>query len=96
MAKVEKALVPNESGFYSIPADGGAYWTFGTSDGKYGEFAKWKDAFFSVNKGGYVWAKSGTDKGVMFVEMIKDLAAQMVAKHQEGCEEEETSDDFDD
>ena len=34
------ALTPNKKGFYSIPADGGRYWTFGTSIGKYGEFAR--------------------------------------------------------
>lgn len=48
-------LTANENGFISVPADGGDYWTFGTSDGKFGEFAKYKDTFFSVNK----WAEFG-------------------------------------
>jgi len=76
-AKVKKALEPNENGYYSIKVDGGKYWTFGTSVGKYGEFAKYKDTFFSVNKGSYLYAKAGTEKGKAFVEMINDMLTQM-------------------
>lgn len=78
-ARVEACKVPNKDGFLSIPADGGAYWTIGTSEGKFGEFAKFKDTFLSVNKGGYVWAKVGTPKAEAFVEMIDTLVAQMEA-----------------
>lgn len=75
--KVQACLIPNKSGYYSIPADGGRYWTIGTSDGKYGEFAKHKDTIFSVNKGGYVYAKEGTEKGEKFVEFLNAMIAEM-------------------
>lgn len=87
--RVEAALTPNAAGFYSIPADGGKYWTFGTSTGKYGEFAKWNGTFFSVNKGGFLWAKEGTDKGEAFVAMLTELIKNMKAKHEESITEEE-------
>lgn len=79
--RLESCLVANEKGFYSIPADGGSYWTFGTSEGKYGEFAKYGDTLFSVNSLGCIWAKEGTDKAVKFVEMIKSLLSQMDKDH---------------
>lgn len=81
IGKLELYLIPNDKGFYSIPADGGNYWTFGTSDGKYGEFAKYKDTFFSVNTVGFVWAKAGTEKGEKFVQMIQDMINEMKACH---------------
>lgn len=87
-AKLESALTPNEAGFLLIPADGGRYWTFGTSEGKYGEFAKWDDTFFSVNKAGYVWAKSNTEKGDKFVAMIKALLDQMANDHRSVVDED--------
>ena len=77
IAKAESFLQPNEAGYVSIPADGGNYWTFGTSDGKYGEYAKIGDVFFSVNKGGYLYAKADTEKGAALVEGIKRLIADM-------------------
>ena len=86
-AKLEAALTPNENGFLSIPADGGRYWTFGTSEGKFGEFAKYGDTFFSVNKAGFIWAKVGTEKAEKFVEMINALLNQMAIDHRP-CEEE--------
>lgn len=89
-SKVELFLEPNENGFYSIPADGGNYWTIGTSEGKYGEFAKFKDTFFSVNRGGYVWAKVGTEKAEKFVEMVKDMLNKMIETNNarfDDCEE---------
>ena len=75
--KVQKCLEPNEKGFYSIPVDGGKYWTLGTSEGKFGEFIKSGDTFFSVNKAGYAWAKVGTDKGNAFVEMLNNMISKM-------------------
>lgn len=75
---VKAAMQPNEKGFYSIAADGGKYWTIGTSEGKFGEFAKFENTFFSVNKGGYVWAKVGTEKGQMFVKMLERMLADMI------------------
>ena len=84
--KAEAALTPNEKGFYSIPADGGKYWTFGTSEGRYGEFAKWHNTFFSVNRGGFLWAKEGTPKAEAFKEMINEMIADMKRTHQEHIE----------
>lgn len=81
--KVEAAMIPNENGFYSIPADGGKYWTFGTSEGKYGEYAKIGDTFFSVNKGGFLWAKEGTDKADKFIEGMKGMIEHMKKTHEE-------------
>lgn len=75
--KLSEFLKANESGYISIPADGGKYWTFGTSDGKFGEFAKIGDTCFSVNKGGYLYAKAGTDKGDKLIEGIKALIESM-------------------
>ena len=86
-------LNANENGFISVPADGGDYWTFGTSDGKFGEFAKYKDTFFSVNKMGRIWAKEGTEKAAKLVEMINDLLAKMKETNKEhsmaGCNSDE-------
>lgn len=85
--KVEAAM-KEHNGYYSIPADGGKYWTFGTSEGKYGEFAKIEGTIFSVNKGGYVYAKADTEKGEKFVSAMRNLINTMNEKHREGCEEE--------
>lgn len=71
------ALTPNKKGFYSIPADGGRYWTFGTSIGKYGEFMRWKETCFSVNSVGNAWVKVGTPKAEKFIEMISELIEKM-------------------
>lgn len=75
--KARLALEPNEKGFYSIPADGGKYWTIGTSEGRYGEYAKFGDTFLSVNDWGYVWAKVGTPKADAFVAMINRMIDDM-------------------
>lgn len=85
-AYVEAALEPNENGYYSIASDGGKYWTFGTSEGKYGEFAKIGDTFFSVNRGGYLYAKEGTEKGEAFVKAIKGFLQAMINKNNERAE----------
>lgn len=76
-AKVEQYLEANEKGYYSFSVDGGRYYTIGTSEGKYGEYAKVNDTFFSVNKGGYMYAKADSDKGVKFVEALKDMINEM-------------------
>ena len=76
-AKVEQYLEANEKGYYSFPVDGGRYYTIGTSEGKYGEYAKVNDTFFSVNKGGYMYAKADSDKGAKFVEALKDMIDEM-------------------
>lgn len=87
--KIKAHLVPNDAGYYSIPADGGKYWTIGTSNGKYGEFAKYNGVFLSVNKGGFVYAKEGTDKADAFVAMIEELILAMEEKNAERADEEE-------
>ena len=87
--KVKAYLEPNENGFYSIPADGGKYWTFGTSVGKYGEFAKYKDTFLSVNKDGYIYAKEGTEKADAFRDMLNGLIESMKEHHAETCKQVE-------
>lgn len=69
-------MTANEKGFYSIPCDS-KYLTIGTSEGRYGEYAKYEDTFISVNKGGYVWAKEGTAKADAFVEMLKAILKSM-------------------
>lgn len=86
--KVRACLTPNENGYYSIPADGGKYWTIGTSEGKFGEFAKFNDTFLSVNKGGYVYAKEGTEKAEAFVAMLNHLLGQMEEMNAERADEE--------
>lgn len=78
-AKAAAYLEPNEAGFYSIPADGGKYWTIGTSNGKFGEYAKFGDTFLSVNSRGMVWAKQGTPKADAFVAMINRMLSDMQA-----------------
>lgn len=86
---VKSYLEPNEKGFYSIPADGGKYYTIGTSTGKFGEFAKFGDTFLSVNNGGYVYAKAGTEKADAFVAMVNDMLNNMIKKNNERAEVEE-------
>lgn len=89
--RVRSAMKPNERGYYSIIADGGKYWTIGTSKGKFGEFAKFKGTFFSVNNGGYVYAKVDTEKGDMFIEMLKTMLKNMI----EYCEKKITRENED-
>lgn len=90
--RVEAYMVPNEAGYYSIPADGGKYWTFGTSTGKYGEFARIGETIFSVNKGGFLYAKAGTDKAEKFVEGLKAMIQAMKDRHAEALATEEEED----
>lgn len=78
-----------ENGFYTIPADGGNYWTLGTSNGKFGEFAKWGQTFFSVNSIGNIWAKAGTEKGEAFLRMIDGLVASMRGYDPRECSEDD-------
>lgn len=80
--KVAACLVA-ENGYYSIPADGGKYWTFGTSEGRFGEFAKFRDTFFSVNSFGMIYAKEGTEKGEKFVEMLTKMIDDMKEANEE-------------
>lgn len=88
--RVKSYLIPNEKGFYSIPADGGKYWTIGTSTGKFGEFAKFNDVYLPVNRAGFVWAKVGTEKEKTFLAMVNRLLMDMIKrKEQDNISEEE-------
>lgn len=75
--KVQTYLQPNENGYFSFPVDGLKYWTIGTSNGKYGEFCKIGDTIFSVNKGGFMYAKVGTDKADKFVDSLNAMIEKM-------------------
>ena len=81
--RAERSLTANEKGYYSIATDGGKFWTIGTSDGKYGEFANIGGTIFSVNRGGFAWAKAGTEKGDAFVKAIEGMMAKMNEMNQE-------------
>ena len=83
MHKIEGALKPSADGFLSIQCDGGDYWTIGTSDGKFGPYAKFNDTFFSVNRGGFAWVKVGSAKEEAFKAMILRLLSDMRRKHLE-------------
>lgn len=88
LEKVEFYSHP-KNGYFSIPCDGGKYWTFGTTKGKYGEFAEWDGIIFSVNSAGYLYAKEGSEKGNKFIEMLNDLRASMIKKAEERAKEAE-------
>ena len=75
--KVQAFLNPNENGYYSFPVDGNKYWTIGTSNGKFGEFARIGETIFSVNKGGYMYAKVGTAKAEAFVKALNWMVEEM-------------------
>ena len=79
------ALNPNAQGFYSI-ATNTKYFAFGTSEGKFGEYAKWNGHFFSVNNGGYIYAKAGTEKADAFVAMVNALLNEMRKMREEQIE----------
>lgn len=91
--KVQRCLEANENGFYSIPADGGKYWTIGTNEGKFGEFAKYQDTCFSVNRGGFVYAKAGTEKGDKFVEFLNSMIEFMHKLNEERVAQLEEDED---
>lgn len=74
---VRETLTPNKDGYYAIATDAGEYWTIGTSIGKYGEYAKIGETLFSVNKGGYMYARKGTPKGDLFLKAINDMISAM-------------------
>ena len=91
--RMESYLTPNKNGFYSMPADGGKYYTIGTNKGRYGEFALFDGVCLSVNSYGFVWAKVGTEKAETFVKLVKGLIEAMMKRDEERaivdeCEEE--------
>ena len=91
--RMESYLTPNKNGFYSMPADGGKYYTIGTNKGRYGEFASFDGVCLSVNSCGFVWAKVGTEKAETFIKLVKGLIEAMMKRDEERaivdeCEEE--------
>lgn len=86
--RVKAFLEPNEKGFYSIPVDGGKYYTIGTSNGKFGEFCKINGTCFSVNGGGFAWAKVGSEKAEKFVEAINAMVEEMEKINMSRCKED--------
>lgn len=93
ISELKYCLKPNEQGFYSIETQNGKYWELGTSQGKYGEYIKIGDTFFSVNKLGYAWAKVGTEKGEKFVYYIKKFINNCLIQHY-GEEDAVNCDDY--
>lgn len=75
------SLTPDEKGFYSIECDGGKYWTIGTSEGKFGEYAKFNDTFFSVKDCGIynsrIYVHKDSPKLAMFLEMVNLMIRDM-------------------
>lgn len=87
-----KSFLVEKNGYLSMPADGGRYYTIGTSKGKFGEFAKIGDEYLSVNSAGYVWAKVGTPKEETFKKLVNTLLKNMTERYYGTDEEDE---DFD-
>ena len=81
--RMESYLTPNKNGFYSMPADGGKYYTIGTNKGRYGEFALFDGVRLPVNSYGFVWAKVGTEKAETFIKLVKGLIEAMMRRDEE-------------
>ena len=92
---IKASLIPNENGYYSIATDGGKYWTIGTSEGRYGEFCKIGEIIFSVNRGGYAYAKEGTEKGEAFVKALESFLKAMINKNNSRVEALEDNEEED-
>lgn len=80
--KIADCLIA-KNGWYSINTNGGDYWTLGTSNGKYGEFAKFDGTFFSVNEKGFICVKEDSDKAEAFKSMINSLLNAMKKENEE-------------
>ncbi len=75
--KIKKGLEVNENGYMSLPIQGGKHYQIGVSEGKYGLYAKYDNTFFSVNSGGYIYAKKGTPKGDVYEKMLNHVLYDM-------------------
>ena len=89
VAMIEAGLTPNAKGYCSIPANGGKYYTFGTSEGQYGEFARHGSTYFSINRGGYIYVKVDSPKYGAYVEMLKGMIEAMNKKNAERTVEDD-------
>ena len=74
---------PTKSGYYGIPADGGKYWKFGVSAGKYGNYVRIGNQIFPVNKAGYIWVRQGGEKEAAFKDMLQTMIEAMQQKQEE-------------
>ncbi len=89
VSMVQDGLIANENGYCSIPVDGGKFYTIGTSIGRYGEFARHGSTCFSVNQGGYIYAKVGTEKYEAYVSMLDGIIEAMNKKNAERIVEDD-------
>ena len=80
---VRKHMEPTKSGYYGIPADGGKYWKFGVSAGKYGNYVRIGNQIFPVNKAGYIWVRQGGEKEAAFKDMLQTMIEAMQQKQEE-------------
>ena len=71
-----QSFLTERNGYISIPV-ATKHWTFGTTNGKYGEFCKINGTIFSVNAGGFCYAKAGTDKGEALCKAIASIIDEM-------------------
>ena len=90
--KVRECMQPNSEGYYSIPVDGGRYWTIGTSEGQYGEYVKYNGGYLSVNRGGYAYAKAGTPKADIFMDLCNGMLEYMSQLGHSGDTDTESED----
>ena len=70
------SFLDSHNGYISIPV-ATKHWTFGTSNGKYGEFCKLKGTCFSVNDGGFAYAKIGSEKCEILCQFIQSVIDEM-------------------
>lgn len=81
--RVQFCMEPNEKGYFQIPADGGKFWQFGISPGKYGPYVKVGNHIFPVNTAGYIWVRQGGSKEGDFKEMLQTMLSMMQKQQKE-------------
>ena len=81
--RVQFCMEPNENGYFQIPADGGKFWQFGISHGKYGPYVKVGNHIFPVNTAGYIWVRQGGSKEGDFKEMLQTMLSMMQKQQKE-------------
>lgn len=74
---LEARKTPNEAGYLSMPIET-KFYCIGTSEGKFGEFCKSNSGvIFSVNKGGFAYAKADGAKAEAFIAFIDEFLNAM-------------------
>lgn len=86
--RLERHLTADSRGWYCLPCDAGKWWTIGTSTGKYGEFARYRDTYFSV-KDGCIFVKQGSSKEAKYLEFVKGLLQAMKDERNKPVEDED-------